>query len=88
MIDSWKTQNREFWKKQALKYKSDVKTVNFDPLEEELELHYLQQVVKDGENVLDIGCGNGRATIALAADSSAVLNKILYSFLGLLLNKY
>lgn len=58
--------SREFWESQAEKFKSDVKAVNFDPLEEELELFFLEQLIENNEIVCDLGCGNGRTIINLA----------------------
>lgn len=58
---------KNFWREQAKKFKFDVKAVNFDPLEEELELHFLKNLIKDGETVFDLGCGNGRTLLELAA---------------------
>jgi len=57
---------KSFWESQAAKFKNDVKAVNFDPLEEDLEFFYLGQLVKDGESVCDLGCGNGRTLLDLA----------------------
>ena len=57
---------KKFWRGQAKKFGSQVKTVNFDPLYEELEIYYLEQLVKDRELVCDLGCGNGRTLLHLA----------------------
>ncbi len=58
-----KIENKTFWEKQAKKFGKDVKAVNFDPLEEELEHFFLDQIVPNGVKICDLGCGNGR-TIA------------------------
>jgi ubiquinone/menaquinone biosynthesis C-methylase UbiE len=56
----------KFWESQAQKFKDDVKAVNFDPLEEELEIFFLNQLIAEQETICDIGCGNGRTLIDLA----------------------
>lgn len=57
---------KDFWVGQVKEHKFDVKAVNFDPLAEELELYFLEQLIGDGEVVCDIGCGNGRTLLELA----------------------
>lgn len=66
MNDLSSEQNKKFWAQQAREHKYDIRAVNFDLLEEELELYFMQQYVVDGETVLDAGCGNGRTLINLA----------------------
>jgi ubiquinone/menaquinone biosynthesis C-methylase UbiE len=56
----------KFWESQAQKFKGDVKAVNFDPLEEELEIFFINQLIAEQETICDIGCGNGRTLIDLA----------------------
>lgn len=57
---------KDFWEKQAKDYKFDVKAVNFDPVEEELELQFLDNLVENKGVICDIGCGNGRTLLTLA----------------------
>lgn len=57
---------KDFWQNQAKEYKFDLKAVNFDPLEEDLEFFFLDKLVKEGKEVLDLGCGNGRTLLELA----------------------
>ena len=57
---------KEFWEKQAKDYKFDVKAVNFDPIEEELELFFLDSLIESEGKICDIGCGNGRTLLHLA----------------------
>lgn len=61
-----KSEMRQFWESQAQKFKDDVKAVNFDPLEEELEIFFLDQLIGEEETIGDFGCGNGRTLIDLA----------------------
>ncbi|MGO9014985.1 MAG: class I SAM-dependent methyltransferase [Dissulfurispiraceae bacterium] len=58
---------REFWESQAEKFKEGVQAVNFDPLAEELELFFLEGLIGDGDIFCDMGCGNGRTLMTLAA---------------------
>jgi tRNA G46 methylase TrmB len=55
-----------YWDERAKKHGSGVLAVNNDILEEELELFYLERLFDDGDTICDLGCGNGRTTIALA----------------------
>jgi len=55
-----------FWEEQAVQLKEDVRAVNFDPILDELENFFLEELVGDNDVVCDLGCGNGRATIYLA----------------------
>lgn len=57
---------KDFWTNQAKEYKFDVKAVNFDPLEEELEFYFLENLIDDKELIFDLGCGNGRTLLELA----------------------
>lgn len=57
---------KDFWRQQVKKYGSDIESVNFDPLAEQLELHFLKQFIKQDEIVCDMGCGNGRTLLFLA----------------------
>lgn len=66
---------KDFWEKQAKDYKFDVKAVNFDPVEEELELQFLNNLVEDKGVICDIGCGNGRTLFTLASNKP---NSIFY----------
>lgn len=56
----------DFWQTQAAEHGFDVKAVNFDSVEEELEIYFLKNLFKDDDVVCDIGCGNGRTTLELA----------------------
>lgn len=56
----------DFWEKQAKKYKYSSSAVNFDPIADDLENHLLNSLIKDGDVVCDLGCGNGRNIISLA----------------------
>ncbi|MCK5474028.1 MAG: class I SAM-dependent methyltransferase [Candidatus Aenigmarchaeota archaeon] len=57
---------KDFWEGQAKKFKYNVQTVNFDPLCEDLEMTFLETLIKDGDVICDVGCGNGRTLIELA----------------------
>jgi ubiquinone/menaquinone biosynthesis C-methylase UbiE len=57
---------KEFWDNQAKEYGENCHAVNFDELGEDLELFHLAKIVKDDEIICDLGCGNGRTTLALA----------------------
>jgi len=52
--------NLRFWEEQASKYKTDVAAVNFDTQEENLEFHFLKNLLKNNKKICDFGCGNGR----------------------------
>jgi ubiquinone/menaquinone biosynthesis C-methylase UbiE len=58
-------EQKDFWKNQAKKFKSDAKAVNFD-IDEELEIIFLEDYIIGKGVICDIGCGNGRTTIELA----------------------
>lgn len=66
-----------FWKEQVKKYGYDLKSVNFDLLEEELEIFHLEKLINNGEVVCDLGCGNGRTIIELSQKKQ---NSIFYGF--------
>jgi ubiquinone/menaquinone biosynthesis C-methylase UbiE len=57
---------KEFWEKQAIEHGDNVAAVNFDPIQEDLVVELLNEIVPDGMAVADMGCGNGRALIELA----------------------
>lgn len=57
---------KNFWREQARKFKFGVKAVNFDPLGADLEMHFLEDLIKDGETLCDLGCGNGRTLLEIA----------------------
>lgn len=57
---------KAFWEDQAERLKEDVKAVNFDPILDELENFFLDQLISDNDVVCDLGCGTGRASIYLA----------------------
>ena len=57
---------KDFWEEQGRKYKDNIRAVNFDPLLEELEFFFLEKIIKGGEIVCDVGCGNGRTLLQLA----------------------
>jgi ubiquinone/menaquinone biosynthesis C-methylase UbiE len=59
-------ENYNFWKQQARENQYDVKAVNFDILEENLEFFYLNGLIEDGSVICDMGCGNGRTIIEIA----------------------
>lgn len=54
-----------FWEEQARKHGEGVAAVNFDPIQEEIAMELLEELVPDGCAVADIGCGNGRTLIDL-----------------------
>ena len=78
--------NEKFWDGQAKKYKDSVTAVNFDPLMEELERHFIEKFMRNNESVCDLGCGNGLTLLELAkkfpasvfygVDSSAEMIKV------------
>jgi len=59
----------KFWDTQAKLFKDDVKAVNYDPLEEELEFFILEKLLENDESVCDLGCGNGRTLIHFAQEN-------------------
>lgn len=59
----------DFWENQASEHGFAVKAVNFDPIEEELEFFYLNDLFSNGDVVCDIGCGNGRTIFELAKNN-------------------
>lgn len=55
-----------FWQEQAKKYGYNSNAVNFDPVLDDLEGHFLNKLIKDGDAVCDLGCGSGRTIIGIA----------------------
>jgi SAM-dependent methyltransferase len=61
-------EGKDFWNEQARKYGKDVRAVNFDPVGDGLAPQQLERLVPDGAAVCDLGCGNGRALLDIAAN--------------------
>jgi ubiquinone/menaquinone biosynthesis C-methylase UbiE len=61
---------KAFWENQARIFGEDVTAVNFDRLSDDLELPVFEDLVGDGLDVADVGCGNGRNVLELAAKRS------------------
>jgi SAM-dependent methyltransferase len=57
-----------FWDEQACKYGKDPRAVNFDPINNEFVPRIIERLVPDGIAACDIGCGNGRTLLDLAAN--------------------
>ncbi|MFC1630136.1 class I SAM-dependent methyltransferase [Patescibacteria group bacterium] len=68
MTKDKKTKNKikKFWDKQAKEYGQQIQATSPDIIDMELEVKNIDQYIKDGAKVLDIGCGNGYLTIELA----------------------
>lgn len=58
---------KAFWEDQARNFGEDITAVNFDRLSDDVEIPVFDELVADGLDVADIGCGNGRNIIELAA---------------------
>lgn len=56
---------RDFWEKQAISHGQSVAAVNFDPIEDKFAAALYEELVPDGIDLADIGCGNGRTIFEL-----------------------
>lgn len=57
---------RQYWDDQAVKHKDSYLATTPDKYAKELEIASIGRFLKDGMNVLDVGCGNGYSTVAYA----------------------
>lgn len=57
--------NQKFWQEQAKKYQDDIKSVNFDPIQEQMEVETLASLLQESRKICDLGCGIGQTVFAL-----------------------
>ncbi len=57
--------NSTFWQEQAKKFKDDVKSVNFDHIQEQMEIETIAPLLSQSKVICDLGCGIGQTIFSL-----------------------
>lgn len=70
---------QEYWNEQAKQYKDNPLAVTGDVIAAELEIKEILKYLKDGQKILDIGCGNGYKDIEYCKQKDIELKGIDYS---------
>jgi SAM-dependent methyltransferase len=70
---------QEYWNEQAQKYKDSPLATTPDLISCELETREILKYLKDGQNVLDIGCGNGYKDETFCWEKNITVKGIDYS---------
>lgn len=69
---------RQHWEARADEHKTRLEATSPDAIFKELEVRNLLKYLRDGERVLDVGCGNGIATIEFARLRKVMITGIDY----------
>ena len=70
---------KEFWESQAVAFKESHSVSWSDKLAIELEIENIAKFIKEGDDVLDVGCSNGHATLALLQKNPKTLYGVDYA---------
>ena len=57
--------NSTFWQEQAKKFKDDVQSVNFDHIQEQMEMETIAPLLSQSKMICDLGCGIGQTVFSL-----------------------
>jgi SAM-dependent methyltransferase len=57
--------NNTFWQEQAKKFKDDIKSVNFDHIQEQMEMETIAPLLSHSKMICDLGCGIGQTIFSL-----------------------
>lgn len=71
-------QIRRFWTQQALEHGQSVEASWSDRMLVQMEVREISKRLRDGDRVLDVGCGNGCSTVQLAAARKVRLRGVDY----------
>jgi len=69
----------EYWNEQARKYRENPLATTPDLIASELEINEILKYITEGQNVLDIGCGNGYKDFEYCKERKINLKGIDYS---------
>jgi ubiquinone/menaquinone biosynthesis C-methylase UbiE len=70
---------KEFWEKQAITFKDSHTASWGDNFAIELEIGCIEKYINPGDDVLDVGCSNGHATLAMLQKKPGKLYGVDYS---------
>ena len=70
---------KDFWEKQAITFQGDASASWGDNWAVDLEIETVSKYIKEGDSVLDAGCANGHATLAMLQKKPATLTGIDYA---------
>lgn len=69
----------EYWNEQARKYRENPLATTPDLFASELEINEILKYINDGQNILDIGCGNGYKDFEYCKERKISLKGLDYS---------
>ena len=70
---------KNFWENQAVAFKGSHSASWGDNFAIDLEIESISKYIKEGNSVLDVGCSNGHATLAMLQKRPSSLNGIDYA---------
>lgn len=70
---------KDFWEKQAISHKTSHAASWGDNFAIELEIDAISKYINEGDKVLDVGCSNGHATLAMLQKNPGELHGVDYA---------
>lgn len=70
---------KDFWESQAITFKDSHSASWGDNFAIELEIENIARLIKEGDSVLDVGCSNGHATLAMIQKKPGKLYGVDYA---------
>jgi ubiquinone/menaquinone biosynthesis C-methylase UbiE len=70
---------KDFWENQAISHKTSHAASWGDNFAIELEIEAISKYIKEGDKVLDVGCSNGHATLAMLQKKPGELHGVDYA---------